>query len=53
MALSDAEDVAALARDATPRRMLVIINPVATKMSDRLKSLVVYALLQSQPRLRK
>jgi diacylglycerol kinase family enzyme len=44
MALSDAEDVAALARDASPRRMLVIINPVATKMSDRLKSLVVYAL---------
>jgi diacylglycerol kinase family enzyme len=44
MALSDAEDVAALARDRDPRRMLVIINPVATKMSDRLKSLVVYAL---------
>jgi diacylglycerol kinase family enzyme len=35
MALSDA---------APRRRMLVIINPVATKMSDRLKSLVVYAL---------
>src|SRR3954462_12287911 len=44
MALSDAEDVAALAGDARPKRMLVIINPVATKMSDRLKSLVVYAL---------
>src|SRR5829696_1383746 len=44
MALSDAEDVAALARDAKARRMLVIINPVATRMSDRLKSLVVYAL---------
>src|SRR3954464_2329535 len=44
MALSDAEDVAALAGDARSRRMLVIINPVATKMSDRLKSLVVYAL---------
>src|SRR3954454_14870838 len=44
MALSDAEDVAALADSARPRRMLVIINPVATKMSDRLKSLVVYAL---------
>ena len=44
MALSDAEDIAALARDAHPRRMLVIINPVATKMSDRVKSLVVYAL---------
>ena len=44
MALSDAEDIAALSRDARPKRMLVIINPVATKMSDRLKSLVVYAL---------
>src|ERR1700754_2314984 len=44
MALSDAEEVAALARAARPRRMLVIINPVATKMSSRLKSLVVYAL---------
>src|SRR3954470_10636607 len=44
MALSDAEDVAALAGEARARRMLVIINPVATKMSDRLKSLVVYAL---------
>jgi len=44
MALSDAEDVAALARDAQARRMLVIINPAATKMSDRLKNLVVYAL---------
>src|SRR3954454_13070544 len=44
MALREAEEVAALARAARPRRMLVIINPVATKMSDRLKSLVVYAL---------
>src|SRR3954470_17890389 len=44
MALSDAEDVAALAGEARARRMLVIINPVATKMSERLKSLVVYAL---------
>jgi len=34
----------ALADPAPRRRMLVIINPVATKMSDRLKSLVVYAL---------
>jgi diacylglycerol kinase family enzyme len=35
-----------MALEAAParRRMLVIINPVATKMSDRLKSLVVYAL---------
>jgi diacylglycerol kinase family enzyme len=38
------EGVDALARDARPKRMLVIINPVATKMSDRLRSLVVYAL---------
>src|SRR3954454_7498398 len=44
MALSESEEVAALASAARPRRMLVIINPVATKMSDRLKSLVVYAL---------
>jgi diacylglycerol kinase family enzyme len=44
MALSDAEDVAALSRSERPKRMLVIINPVATKMSDRLKSLVLYAL---------
>src|SRR3954463_11170875 len=44
MALSDAEEVASLSADARPRRMLVIINPVATKMSDRLKTLVVYAL---------
>ena len=34
----------ALDEPAARRRMLVIINPVATKMSDRLKSLVVYAL---------
>src|SRR3954471_15776225 len=44
MALSDAEDVAALAGEARARRMLVIINPVATRMSDRLRTLVVYAL---------
>jgi diacylglycerol kinase family enzyme len=44
MALSDTEDVAALSRSERPKRMLVIINPVATKMSDRLKSLVLYAL---------
>src|SRR4051812_2140845 len=43
MALSEADEVDALERE-TRRRMLVIINPVATKMSDRLKSLVVYAL---------
>ena len=34
----------ALDEPAARRRMLVLINPVATKMSDRLKSLVVYAL---------
>jgi diacylglycerol kinase family enzyme len=38
------EGVEALSRDERPRSMLVVINPVATKMSDRLKSLVVYAL---------
>ena len=42
--MTDTEEVAALARAERPKRMLVIINPVATKMSDRLKSLVVYAL---------
>jgi len=31
MALSDAEEVASLSADARPRRMLVIINPVATR----------------------
>ena len=34
----------ALSGDARPKRMLVIINPVATKMSERVRSLVVYAL---------
>jgi diacylglycerol kinase family enzyme len=34
-----------LEEDATPsRRMLVIVNPYATTVSDRLKNLVVYAL---------
>jgi diacylglycerol kinase family enzyme len=42
--VSETEEVAALSRAERPKRMLVIINPVATKMSDRLKSLVVYAL---------
>ena len=28
----------------TPQRMLVIVNPYATTVSDRLKNLVVYAL---------
>jgi diacylglycerol kinase family enzyme len=44
MALEDTSEVEALSRDERPKRMLVIINPVATKMSERLKSLVLYAL---------
>jgi len=36
--------VAALERPAQAKRMLVIVNPYATTMSDRLKHLVVYAL---------
>jgi diacylglycerol kinase family enzyme len=38
------EGVEALADADRPKRMLVIINPVATKMSEKLKGLVVYAL---------
>jgi diacylglycerol kinase family enzyme len=34
----------ALSGDERPKRMLVIINPVATKMSERMRGLVVYAL---------
>jgi len=41
---STEEGVEALASPDRRKRMLVIINPVATKMSDRVKSLVVYAL---------
>jgi len=37
-------DVAALERPPQAKRMLVIVNPIATTMSDRLKHLVVYAL---------
>src|SRR5919112_2040276 len=37
-------EVAALERPAEAKRMLVIVNPYATTMSDRLKHLVVYAL---------
>jgi diacylglycerol kinase family enzyme len=37
-------EVAALERPAEAKRMLVIVNPHATTMSDRLKHLVVYAL---------
>jgi len=36
--------VDALGKPERTRRMLVIVNPVATAMSDRLRSLVVYAL---------
>jgi diacylglycerol kinase family enzyme len=43
-ALERLGDVAALARTPRPKRMLVIVNPHATTMSDRLKHLVVYAL---------
>ena len=45
-AVDRAEELAAgLAPGTTPkRRMLVIVNPYATTVSDRLKNLVVYAL---------
>ena len=43
-ALERLADVAALERTAQAKRMLVIVNPYATTMSDRLKHLVVYAL---------
>jgi diacylglycerol kinase family enzyme len=46
--MSDATTLEALAegarRSAPAKRMLVIVNPYATTMSDRLKGLVVYAL---------
>jgi diacylglycerol kinase family enzyme len=35
---------ASLEKPSRPKRMLVIVNPYATTMSDRLKHLVVYAL---------
>src|ERR687889_1859158 len=43
-ALERLADVAALERPARAKRMLVIVTPYATTMSDRLKHLVVYAL---------
>ena len=43
MALGEPK-VEALARPDRTRRMLVVVNPVATAMSEKLKSLVVYAL---------
>src|SRR5216683_4031734 len=39
-----AEDALALSEGTPRRRMLVIVNPYATTVSDRLKNLVVYAL---------
>ena len=38
------EAMLALGRGAPSRRMLIIVNPFATTVSDRLKNLVVYAL---------
>ena len=38
------EQAASLTAPQTAKRMLVIVNPYATTMSDRLKHLVVYAL---------
>src|SRR6516165_5284659 len=38
------EAVLALGRRSPSRRMLIIVNPYATTVSDRLKNLVVYAL---------
>jgi diacylglycerol kinase family enzyme len=38
------EAVLALGQSAPSRRMLIIVNPYATTVSDRLKNLVVYAL---------
>jgi diacylglycerol kinase family enzyme len=37
-------EIAALERPPEAKRMLVIVNPYATTVSDRLKNLVVYAL---------
>src|SRR5438270_12759098 len=42
--LARLEATLALERSAPSRRMLVIVNPYATTVSDRLKNLVVYAL---------
>ena len=38
------EAMLALGRSAPSRRMMIIVNPYATTVSDRLKNLVVYAL---------
>jgi diacylglycerol kinase family enzyme len=42
--LARLEATLALGRTAPSRRMLIIVNPYATTVSDRLKNLVVYAL---------
>ena len=39
-----ADSFAALERPVERKRMLIIVNPYATTVSDRLKNLVVYAL---------
>jgi diacylglycerol kinase family enzyme len=41
---SPAATAVPLAPDAAKKRMLIIVNPYATTVSDRLKNLVVYAL---------
>jgi diacylglycerol kinase family enzyme len=41
---SPAAQAVPLAPDADKKRMLIIVNPYATTVSDRLKNLVVYAL---------
>lgn len=43
-ALERLGELAVLERKPQPKRMLVIVNPYATTMSDRLRHLVVYAL---------
>jgi diacylglycerol kinase family enzyme len=43
-ALERLGELAVLERPPRPKRMLVIVNPYATTMSDRLKHLVIYAL---------
>ncbi len=42
--LARLEAALAVGRQAPTRRMLIIVNPYATTVSDRLKNLVVYAL---------
>src|ERR1700685_3943942 len=43
-ALARLEATLALGQSAPTRRMLIVVNPYATTVSDRLKNLVVYAL---------